>query len=222
MQAYVASKAWKDGFGAGETRITASDLIRIENGISAATQGVTNTETKVAELQTTAKALDGKITAAQKEVGDVLTKAVPIGAILIWPTIAPPNGWLICNGSTLNRTGYPDLFKVIGTKYGEPSSSTFSLPNLSQRVPVGVGGTFQLGGQGGEITHTLTTSEMPSHAHGVGGNIVNRADGSSPFRELAAGAAGGSNSTSAYAGGSQPHNNLQPYLVLNYIIKAAQ
>lgn len=222
MQAYVASKSWKDGYGAGETRITAADLTHMESGISAATQGVTNVETKVAALQEETKGLSGKISEAAANVSDVLHKAVPIGSVLIWMSTTPPEGWLICNGRTLNRADYPDLFKVLGTRFGSTSSTTFSIPNMGGRMPIGEGGTFHLGGVGGEAAHKLTVDEMPSHNHGVGGNIVNRADGTSGFRELAAVPVGGNNSTSAFTGGGREHNNMPPYIGVNFIIKATQ
>lgn len=92
------------------------------------------------------------------------------GAITMWSTATAPDGWLLCNGGAVSRVDYETLFTVIGTTYGGgDGSTTFNLPNLKGRTPVGLDGgdgSFNsLGKTGGEKTHTLTISEMPSHTH---------------------------------------------------------
>lgn len=227
MQIYTATKQWRDGFGANETRITAADLTRIEDGISSATQGVTNVETtvsaltdRVAAAETKAKTTDSTITSTKSDLEASILKAVPIGTIVMWATSTPPTGWLLCNGGTLSRTAYAELFKVLGTTVGAPSSSTFKIPDLSGRFPLGTSNAYGLHSTGGEETHTLTVNEMPSHNHGVGGNIVQRGSGSDAFRELAGAYPGGNNSTSQSMGGGQAHNNMPPYYGINFIIRA--
>ena len=149
----------------------------------------------------------------------------PTGTIAIWPTDAPPAGWLLCDGKEVSRTTYTELFNVIGTTYGAgDDSGTFNLPDLRGRVPVGkdsMGGISanrvnateadNLGRGDGEEKHVLTVAEMPSHNHTI----------------LSPGGVGGSgrgsftagNAPTSYAGGDQPHNNMPPYVTLNYIIK---
>ena len=161
---------------------------------------------------------------------------VPVGAVVAYGSSNAPKGWLSCLGQEISRSEYSDLFSVIGTTYGEgDSETTFNLPNLSGRVVVGRGEgedltSRSMGDTGGSETHTLTASEMPSHTHtsnAVGGTVGlitangnNTASGSldtSPTEPnlYAAPAALSIDS----AGSGSPHNNMQPFAVLNYIIR---
>lgn len=170
---------------------------------------------------------------------------LPAGSIMAWGTNTPPANWLLADGSAISRSVYSSLFAVIGTQYGAgDGTTTFNLPDLRGRVPVGKnGGTFgTLGATGGAETHTLTTAQMPSHTHvqdahthtirsNDGGNgpiAINKATGGSQYYNFAA--AGVTNNTSVVynesvaatnqnTGGGQAHNILQPYQVVNYIIK---
>ena len=143
------------------------------------------------------------------------------GSITMYAGANAPDGWLICDGSAVSRTDYADLFNIIGITYGSgDGSTTFNIPNLKGRVPVGLDSSDTsfdtLGETGGEKTHTLTIDEMPSHDHSTGGTYLGNGSGSSTATWLSWGA--GSAKVQA-TGGSQPHNILQPYIVMNYIIR---
>jgi microcystin-dependent protein len=138
-----------------------------------------------------------------------------------------PKGWALCNGQLLPINQNQALFSLLGTTYGGDGRVTFALPNLQSRIPIHFGSNHTLGEMGGEENHTLIASEMPSHTHTFS------ASNATPNQGTPAGNMWASN-TSAYssassdssmnpasisnAGGSQPHTNLQPFLVLNFII----
>jgi microcystin-dependent protein len=191
---------------------------------------------------------------------------VPVGNVSAFAGITAPVGYFLCDGSAYSRTLYSNLFNVIGTIYGVgDGSSTFNVPNLKGRFPVGLDSSQtefdNLAETGGAKTHTLTVSEMPSHLHtgttnssgahthnyqdayfaeniGGGANNVFGTNGgtdtdnsfywrtsgggySTSPSDIATSSAGAHTHdfTTTTTGGSQPHNNLQPYIVMNYIIK---
>lgn len=151
--------------------------------------------------------------------GDTL----PVGAIIPYASDTIPENWLICNGQEVSRTTYSILFGIIGTTYGVgDGSTTFNLPNLKGRVAVGKDTTQTefdvLGETGGEKTHTLTISEIPSHNHTYD---ITANDGAEGWARNGNWNAYGTHTT-GNTGGGQPHNILQPYIVTNYIIKATQ
>lgn len=171
--------------------------------------------------------------------GSITGDTLPIGSITAYGKETAPANWLICDGSAVSRTSYADLFAVIGTKYGEgDGSTTFNLPNLKGRVPVGLDGGDtdfnEIGKTGGEKTHTLTIDEMPSHDHGE----VFPSKYGYEYPLLAKNGSGSSKngimplletseitdlqSMTGTTGKGKSHNNLQPYQVQNYIIKAFQ
>jgi len=153
--------------------------------------------------------------------------ASPIGAITAFGGVTPPAGWLVCNGTARERTDFPALFEVLSTAYGAPTATSFSLPDLQGRVPVGwMSGDPELstmGVKGGERTHRLTEQEMPSHTHELANgatDIISNAAGGTLY-------ATGGGTTFNYRGsqltargGGLPHNNMQPYQVVRYIIRA--
>ena len=161
-----------------------------------------------------------------------------LGQIMIFGGNFPPKNWAFCDGSLLPIQQYSALFSLLGTMYGGDGRVTFALPDLRGRVPIGMGpgpglSPYQQGQKGGQETHTLQTSEMPSHTHPVavaasneantpqnrpGGNVLGAANiYDSPASADAA--LGGVNAGAA--GGNTPHENRQPFLAVNYIIALA-
>ncbi|NLV73355.1 MAG: hypothetical protein GXY52_01525 [Chloroflexi bacterium] len=164
-------------------------------------------------------------------LNDAVIEAVPAGMVVPFAGSAAPTNWLLCDGSDASRTEYARLFEVIGTTYGEgDGSTTFGLPNLGGRVPVGKSADEEfntLGKTGGAKTHTLTVNEMPSHNHSVNLNIDNPTGGGAQFTMNASVLKGVTDTidnlrtygSTSPNGWNVPHNNLQPYITLNYIIK---
>jgi microcystin-dependent protein len=139
----------------------------------------------------------------------------------------PPKGWALCNGQLLPINQNQALFALLGTTYGGNGQTNFALPNLRGQVPIHMGAGFTLGQAGGQEAHTITMSEMPAHSHFV---KANAAAGNTP--NIAGNVLAAANnlytapsglttlepSAVTNTGGSQPHENRQPYLVLNFII----
>ena len=155
--------------------------------------------------------------------------SLPIGTTLLWYADNIPNGYVELNGQELSRATYSELFDVIGTTFGEgDGSTTFNVPDMRDKVPIGVSSTDTnintVGKVYGEKTHKLTVQEAPSHAHGFQG-------GSALFNQENQGVKGigtgnlwvdgvGSIPNTSNAGGDQPHNNMQPSFALRFICKA--
>jgi len=138
-----------------------------------------------------------------------------------------PKGWAICNGQSLPINQNQALFALLGTTYGGNGQTTFNLPNLRGQVPIHVGAGFTLGEAAGSSAVTITQQTMPQHIHFAQGssnggdtptavgnllasalNVYRQADGLQNLEPTSL----------TNIGGSQPHNNMMPYLVLNFII----
>ncbi|MGY3441076.1 MULTISPECIES: phage tail protein [unclassified Bradyrhizobium] len=152
-----------------------------------------------------------------------------IGEIRMFGGNFAPNGWMFCLGQTLAISQYETLYNLIGTTYGGDGQETFDLPNLQGRLPLHQGSTFSLGQIGGVEQVTLTTQQLPTHSHPmaaslnpatgstVTGNVVGAVGATQIYREVAA-ASLMANQACTFMGGNQPHNNMQPYLCINFII----
>ncbi len=255
--------------GSGDTTITVSSTagfptsgnfrIRIDGelllvtGVSGATWTVTRAVEAVGGVQTATSHSAGAtvthvLTAASVQLASS-GASFPSGVMVAYGGSIAPSGWLVCDGSAVSRTTYAGLFTAIGTAYGAgDGSTTFNVPDLRDRVPIGVSpGSLgsdrptarSLGQTGGEESHTLTTAEMPSHNHSVSdpGHQHGTADGSNfatdgSYTVETAGSddrcpssyVGSTNSsttgiTIGNTGGGGSHNNMQPFAVCNWIIK---
>lgn len=143
-----------------------------------------------------------------------------------------PKGWALCNGQILPIAQNQALFAILGTTYGGNGQTTFALPDLRGRSPVHASAAMPQGSRVGEEAHTLTGNEIPPHTHGLQGSadLANNtspvgnvpaakgrggkdiyAPGSSPLQPMSPQAV-------APSGGSQPHENMQPFLAINFII----
>lgn len=138
-----------------------------------------------------------------------------------------PKGWALCNGQLLPINQNQALFSLLGTTYGGDGRVNFGLPNLQGRVPMSMGSGFVLGELGGEAAHTLNISELPAHPHTPVGNPGNPTQGGPGNNLWCTNTANPYNTASntpmnpacvTVTGGSQPHNNLAPYLVLTFCI----
>jgi len=142
-----------------------------------------------------------------------------------------PRGWALCDGQILPINQNQSLFSLLGTTYGGDGRTTFALPDLRSRTPIHTGSSGEanhlLGSKSGEETHELSETEMPQHTHplnatdelatltGPDGNVLARG-GSNFYADFPGSVAMGTAVTSA--GGGQGHQNMMPYLVLNFAI----
>ena len=158
-----------------------------------------------------------------------------VGEIRMFAGSFAPAGWLFCDGTQLAISENEILFQLIGTTYGGDGQETFNLPDLRGRLPLhqgtspGTGTTYVLGEQAGVETVTLTVQQIPQHNHNLlattavgtqvnpGGNLLANSQGPQPYIEE-----NPDNSLNSQAlkpvGGSQPHENMQPFLGINFII----
>lgn len=157
-----------------------------------------------------------------------------VGEIRMFAGNFAPNGWMFCEGQTLPISENDVLFQLIGTTYGGDGEETFNLPNLASRVPIHMGTgpdgtTYQIGEMAGTEQETLTTQQIPSHTHPFLSNA-----GSASTRDPIPNNSPSRGSADFYVanldavplgaqavlptGGSQPHENTQPFLAINFII----
>ena len=157
-----------------------------------------------------------------------------IGQIMLVGFNFAPQGWAFCDGALLAISEFEALFNLIGTTYGGDGQSNFALPDLRGRVPVSVGqgaglSSYQIGQSGGVESVTLTVNQLAAHTHVVAPGAssseetTNRPGGAYPSAGGYYASPPGSGvtmaaATVANAGGSQPHNNIQPILGVNFII----
>jgi microcystin-dependent protein len=158
-----------------------------------------------------------------------------LGEIRIFSFNFAPRGWAMCNGQFLPINQNQALFSLLGTMYGGNGQTTFALPNLQGRVPNHIGQGLTQGQTAGEMSHTLSIQEMPTHLHTVSSNqaVVGAAinatqgvptgnfwanNGKAMYSTSSPGNSAMHPSAVTNVGGSQPHNNMQPYLVLNFCI----
>lgn len=157
-----------------------------------------------------------------------------VAEIRIVPFNFPPHGWAFCQGQLLPLSQNTALFSLLGTTYGGNGKSNFALPDLQGRAPMHPGqgpglSLHDLGETGGSETVSLLESEIPSHNHTVMAindfGDTNQPTGNGFARSTGASVYGTAGNTAifsdrmlAVAGGDQPHNNMQPYLTLNFVI----
>jgi microcystin-dependent protein len=156
-----------------------------------------------------------------------------VGEVRMFGGNFAPNGWMFCQGQLLPISEYETLFQLIGTTFGGDGQSTFALPDLQGRVPINMGTnagtTFVMGDASGTPEVTLTTQQIPQHNHALFAS-TGPATSNTPENNITAESATLSiyedGSTNAQmspaavgpAGGSQPHDNMQPYLCVSFII----
>ena len=159
-----------------------------------------------------------------------------VAEIRIFPFNFAPKGWAFCDGQLLPLSQNTALFSLLGTTYGGNGKSNFALPNMQGNAPMHPGqgpglSLHDLGETGGSETVSLLESEIPSHAHTMRGLIDDgdlklpaptrsfaKSGGGNAYTTTTSGLQAMSGSTIAPAGGDQPHNNMQPYLTLNFCI----
>ncbi len=142
----------------------------------------------------------------------------------------PPKGWATCDGQLLPINQNQALFALLGTTYGGDGRVNFGLPNLQGRAPMHTGNGHTLGERGGEAAHTLSIAEMPQHVHVASATSAAATSGAPNNTRVLAQSAGANlyaaptnltamaSNALANVGGSQPHQNMQPFLVLNFCI----
>lgn len=157
-----------------------------------------------------------------------------VGEIRMFAGNFAPNGWMFCEGQTLPISENDVLFQLIGTTYGGDGQETFNLPNLASRVPIHMGTgpdgtTYQIGEMAGTEQETLTVQQIPSHTHSLVAsqdnalqvtpldNVLATPTAMDLYKVGIAAVPMAASSIGA-AGGSQPHENTQPFLCVNFII----
>ncbi|MDQ6616775.1 MAG: tail fiber protein [Actinomycetota bacterium] len=154
-----------------------------------------------------------------------------VGEIRMFGGNFAPAGWMFCEGQLLPISENETLFNLIGTTYGGDGQSTFALPDLRGRLPVHLGNGFTLAQTGGAENVTVSTNQMPAHAHGFLGT-ANTATATTPAGNMLAASTGAAVSpygtdaplttlspqSTTSIGGTQPHSNFQPYLCVSFIL----
>ncbi|HZN11136.1 MAG TPA: tail fiber protein [Blastocatellia bacterium] len=153
-----------------------------------------------------------------------------IGEIRMFGGNYAPLGWAFCNGQQLPIAQYDALFNLIGTTYGGDGQTTFNLPNLQGRVPIHQGGGYVIGAMGGVEQVRLSPNQIPTHTHamvasaaagnqgGPAGNVTGQSTGGVDIYTTVGGPSAPMGPGVASVGATQPHNNLQPFLCVSFII----
>lgn len=153
-----------------------------------------------------------------------------VGEIRMFAGNFAPAGWQFCEGQLLPISENETLFNLIGTTYGGDGQDTFALPDLRGRIPMHQGGGFTLAETGGAETVTLTQQQIPGHTHGVlavsspgylaspAGAVVAKHRDHKAFTSASSSTVAMSAQMVGATGGSQPHDNMPPYLCVNFII----
>ena len=151
-----------------------------------------------------------------------------LSEIRLMSFVFAPKGWALCNGQLLPINQNQALFSLLGTTFGGDGRVNFALPDLPGRTPIHVGSGHTLGERGGEQAHTLTVGEMPAHTHGLNGSTTASGGTDNPTGNFLGSASNLYHTpasltpmnpgTITNTGGSQAHQNMQPFLTLNFCI----
>ena len=207
-------------------KMTLANMLAVVNGLTADSAPDT-TNDYILTYDTSAGA-------AKKATPALL--GVPVGAMMPYAGTAAPTGWLLCYGQAVSQATYAALYAILGTTYGSDAGGNFTLPDLRGRVVAGqddMGGvsadrlTDQSGGldgdtlgdTGGAETHTLVDAEMPTHDHSFSFTRSNTPGSTANVDAPGGGVVDTFASTTGTAGSDAAHNNVQPTIILNYIIK---
>ena len=229
-----------------ETETNSRNLVLSQNLVLKMTESPVSTAESAEAYGKTKKFIlnDYQLTAQVNGVNNVQI-GMPIGSIVMWPGDTAPDGWLLCDGKTYSTSGeFKKLFDVIGFAYSDldnnqdvlpfpigPNQKKFKVPNLQARFPLGASSEYSIGTKDGEKEVTLTEKEMPSHSHELRKILYSTSDinvHSWKGVNSNAGSSGGIYNfkandnvypTTENTGKGQPHNNMPPYLVVNFIIK---
>jgi microcystin-dependent protein len=211
--------------------VTARDLREPQQHMDASTtvHGLDDSSSVVGTAKTqtltnkTMSGADNTFTAIPQASVVGLTALIPPGVTWEFSGSTAPTGWLLEDGTAYSRATYAALFTAIGTTYGAgDGTTTFNVPDHRERATVGLDASRTafntLGKTGGEVDHMLTVAEMPAHTHGITARSLATA-----FGDWALGwvtqTGNAANPNTISTGGNSSHNNLQPYIVKNFIIK---
>lgn len=244
LQVYCDGTDYYEGANGSASNFTVTgdlDVSGVLTGATATFSGaISSVSPSFTGTPTAPTAASGTNTTQIATTAFVLANGVPTGALNMWPTSSAPTGWLLCNGATVSRTTYANLFGIIGTAFGAgDGSTTFTLPDYRSRMPIGASGSYALAATGGSadavvVSHTHTATSVvtdPGHSHTLTASAwattgAARWSGSAaPIGDTVSGTNSNttgitvatSNSTEGVSGTGA---NLPPYLAINFIIKA--
>jgi microcystin-dependent protein len=248
-------------FATATNNIPLSQLDTNFTTVSTAINGIGNGSEALANVSVTGGAINGAIIGGSNAVAGTFTTLAattanlttinattinatngglaPTGSLTMWAgaVVSPPTGWLACNGANVSRSTYSALFAVVGTSFGiGDNSTTFGLPNLLNKFPIGAGDTYALAATGGSanatlVSHTHTATSVvtdPGHSHnysiaanaGTGQNIPIRGTSPAETGTTASQVTGITVATTNSTEGSSATNaNLPPYIAVGFIIK---